>query len=71
MSRDEARRVPTFAKKRPPCRPIFAGSLFLVVDTLHLAQAPVVVTALVSMPLSLNRHPGELAPVDVSARHLT
>jgi hypothetical protein len=36
-----------------------------------LALAPVVFTAFVSMPLSMNRHPGETAQVDAPLRHMT
>ncbi|MEY4749859.1 MAG: hypothetical protein RIQ60_2073 [Pseudomonadota bacterium] len=42
-----------------------------LVGTILLALAPVVFTAFISMPLSLNRHPGELAQVDAPARHMT
>lgn len=42
-----------------------------LVGTVVLALAPVVFTAFVSMPLSLNRHPGELVQVDAPARHMT
>jgi hypothetical protein len=42
-----------------------------LVGTILLALAPVVFTAFISMPLSLNRHPGELAQVNVPARHMT
>lgn len=42
-----------------------------LIGTILLALAPVVFTAFVSMPLSLNRHPGELAQVDAPARHMT
>jgi hypothetical protein len=42
-----------------------------LVGTIVLALAPVVFTAFVSMPLSLNRHPGELAPVDAPPMHMT
>jgi hypothetical protein len=41
------------------------------IGTVLLALAPVVFTAFVSMPLSLNRHPGEKAQVDVPPRHMT
>jgi len=37
-----------------------------------LATVPAVLAAFLSMPLSLGRHPGESAPVSVSAvKHLT
>ncbi len=42
-----------------------------LIGTTLLALAPVVFTAFVSMPLSLNRYPGELARVDAPARHMT
>jgi hypothetical protein len=42
-----------------------------LVGTILLALAPVVFTAFVSMPVSLNRHPGDLAEVNVTARHMT
>lgn len=42
-----------------------------LVGTILLALAPVVFTAFVSMPLSLNRHPGELAAMDVHPQHMT
>lgn len=41
------------------------------VGTIVLALAPVVFTAFVSMPLSLNRHPGEVAQVDAPPKHMT
>ncbi|MGL6110303.1 MAG: hypothetical protein ACRC2B_09425 [Rubrivivax sp.] len=41
-----------------------------LIGTILLALVPVFFTALVSMPLSLNRHPGELAQVDAPARHM-
>jgi hypothetical protein len=41
------------------------------VGTVMLALAPVVFTAFVSMPLSLNRHPGEIAAVDAPPGHMT
>lgn len=43
-----------------------------LVGTIVLALVPVVFTAFVSMPLSLNRHPGEVAQAqDAPARHMT
>ena len=42
-----------------------------LIGTIVLALAPVVFTAFVSMPLSLNRHPGEIAPVDAAPKHMT
>ena len=42
-----------------------------LVGTIVLALAPVFFTAFASMPLSLNRHPGELVQVDAPARHMT
>ena len=45
--------------------------LFRLIGTTVLALAPVVFTAFVSMPLSLNPHPGELAQVDAPPRHMT
>lgn len=39
--------------------------------TVALALAPVVFTAFVSMPLSLERHPGEPAVAGLAARHMT
>ena len=41
------------------------------IGTVLLALAPVVFTAFVSMPLNLNRHPGEMAQVDAPPRHMT
>jgi hypothetical protein len=41
------------------------------IGTVLLALAPVVFTAFVSMPLSLNRHPGEMAQVDAPPQHMT
>jgi hypothetical protein len=41
------------------------------IGTIVLALAPVVFTAFVSMPWSLNRHPGELAQVNAPPRHMT
>lgn len=40
-------------------------------QTVLLALAPVVFTAFVSMPMTLNRHPGELARVDAPLQHMT
>jgi hypothetical protein len=42
-----------------------------LIGTTLVALAPVVFTAFVSMPLSLNRHPGDLLEVNVAARHMT
>ena len=42
-----------------------------LVGTIVLALAPVFFTTFASMPLSLNRHPGELVQVDAPARHMT
>jgi ABC-type phosphate/phosphonate transport system permease subunit len=42
-----------------------------LIGTIVLALVPVVFTAFVSMPLSLSRHPGELAQVDAHPRHMT
>lgn len=42
-----------------------------LIGTILLALAPVVFTAFVSMPLSLNRHPGEPSQVDAPPRHMT
>jgi hypothetical protein len=39
--------------------------------TVVLALAPVVFTAFVSMPLSLNRHPAEPVAVKLEPRHMT
>ena len=39
--------------------------------TIVLALVPVMLTAFVSMPLSLNRHPGEPAPVEAAMAHPT
>ena len=41
------------------------------IGTIVLALAPVVFTAFVSMPLSLNRHPGDFTQVDVPPSHMT
>ncbi|MDO9092340.1 MAG: hypothetical protein Q8R98_18760 [Rubrivivax sp.] len=41
------------------------------IGTILLALAPVVFMAFVSMPLSLNRHPGELPQLDAPIRHMT
>ena len=41
------------------------------VGTVLLALMPVVLTAFVSMPLSLNRHPGETAQTEAPLRHMT
>lgn len=42
-----------------------------LVGTIALALAPVVFTAFVSMPLSLNHHPGEVAQVGAPPKHMT
>jgi hypothetical protein len=41
------------------------------IGTVALALLPVIITAFVSMPLSLNRHPGEPAPIGTPALHMT
>jgi hypothetical protein len=41
------------------------------VGTVVLALIPVVFTAFVSLPLTLNRHPGEAASVQMPPRHMT
>lgn len=42
-----------------------------LVGTIVLALAPLVFTAFVSMPMSLNQHPGEMSQVDASSKHMT
>lgn len=42
-----------------------------LLGTVILAALPVVFTAFVSVPLSLNRHPGDAVPVDGPPRHMT
>ena len=39
--------------------------------TVMLTLVPVVFTAFVSIPVSLNRHPGEPAPNNLPIRHMT
>ncbi|HEX5634850.1 MAG TPA: hypothetical protein VFX50_16515 [Gemmatimonadales bacterium] len=39
--------------------------------TVALALAPVVLTAFVSLPMSLNHHPGEAPPADRPPQHMT
>lgn len=41
------------------------------IGTVVLALLPVIFTAFVSMPLSLNRHPGEPTPIGTPAKHMT
>lgn len=41
------------------------------VGTVALTLIPVVFTAFVSLPLSLNRHPGEEAPAQMPPPHMT
>lgn len=41
------------------------------IGTVVLALVPVVLTAFVSMPLNLHRHPGEPVAPDAPARHMT
>jgi ABC-type phosphate/phosphonate transport system permease subunit len=45
--------------------------LYRLVGTIMLALAAVVFTAFVSMPLSLNRHPGDVIQADVPPKHMT
>ena len=41
------------------------------IGTVILTLIPVIFIAFVSMPISLNRHPGEPAPADLPLRHMT
>lgn len=41
------------------------------VGTVAMALIPVVFTAFVSLPLSLNRHPGEEPPAQMPPPHMT
>jgi hypothetical protein len=41
------------------------------IGTVALALIPVIFTAFVSMPLSLNRHPGEPAEAGLAPQHMT
>ncbi len=41
------------------------------IGTVILTLIPVIFIAFVSMPISLNRHPGEPAPTDLPLRHMT
>lgn len=41
------------------------------IGTVALAVAPVVFTAFVTLPLALNRHPGEVAQIDAPLQHMT
>ena len=45
--------------------------LSLFIGTIVLTLIPVIFIAFVSMPISLNRHPGEPAPTDLPFRHMT
>ena len=42
-----------------------------LIGTIGLALLPVLFTAFASMPLSLNRHPGEPADASRVAQHMT
>lgn len=42
-----------------------------LVGTIAITLVPVVFIAFVSMPLNLNRHPGEMASLDAPPRHMT
>jgi hypothetical protein len=39
--------------------------------TILMALAPVVFTAFVTMPLALNRHPGEVTQLEAPPAHMT
>jgi hypothetical protein len=41
------------------------------IGTVVLTLIPVIFIAFVSMPISLNRHPGEPAPAGLPMRHMT
>lgn len=41
------------------------------IGTVIVTLIPVIFMAFVSMPLSLNRHPGEAVPTDLPLRHMT
>lgn len=41
------------------------------IGTVILTLIPVIFIAFVSMPISLNRHPGEPAPTSLPLRHMT
>jgi hypothetical protein len=41
------------------------------IGTVVMTLIPVIFIAFVSMPISLNRHPGEAAATDLPFRHMT
>lgn len=41
------------------------------IGTVILTLIPVIFMTFVSMPISLNRHPGEPVPTDLPLRHMT
>ncbi len=41
------------------------------IGTVLMTLIPVIFIAFASMPISLNRHPGEPAPLDLPPRHMT
>jgi hypothetical protein len=45
--------------------------MYRLIGTIALALAPVVFTTFVSMPLALQRHPGEPAQVGAPLQHMT
>ena len=44
---------------------------FRFIGTVTLTLVPVIFIAFMSMPINLNRHPGEPVPTDLPPRHMT
>jgi hypothetical protein len=55
----------------PTMHPELHRFLLRFIGTVILTLIPVIFIAFVSMPISLNRHPGEPAPTDMPLRHMT
>ena len=55
----------------PTMHPELRRFLSRFIGTVVLTLIPVIFIAFVSMPISLNRHPGEPVPTDLPFRHMT
>lgn len=61
----------TTLRKDPTMNTCLHDVIARFVGTVLLALAPVVFTAVISMPLTLGGHPGEAAQIDAPPRHTT
>lgn len=62
---------PSINPPQPTMHPELRRFLSRFIGTVLLTLIPVIFIAFVSMPISLNRHPGEPAPAGLPMRHMT